>query len=362
MDDNAVFKSLRSDLANTAETDAIVRGLDRFAATIDQVLEGSGVQLQSTVEQIKQELHAARYRGSTFRTLFSGMGPVAQRLAEHAAINELLFGKTTPAKLERVTALLARLNYQVTDDAAQLHEIHRFCQDLFALLQPEALRVTPFEPLPERLTPGTAKTGLYYQTLEDSSKAYGCVLAGQIEGTQVRVAAFAGTHTPVQIFVHHPQECLWVPFDGTVTIPGLIEVLEKELASARQELENTRTGRDWTAEFEQVKAKAHEVFGRSQVLPMHLHGFTRVSSNHREINVQEEHYRVMFNQTDGKWASESTVILTDRAECFSFAVAFAELPAEHQCRLVSRLSVELDRLLGVIEKAEELQRRAELSP
>lgn len=361
MDENAVFRNLRNDLATTNESDAVVRAMERFAQVLVTTIGAPLAQLHAVVDQLKHDINAARYNGDTFRTVFGGKGPVAQRLVEHAMLDELLFGKKSQPKLQRVQELLGKLNYHPTDDSAQIHEIHRFMEAVFQSLQPEHLKVTPFQPY-QLMSPRTAKTGFYYQEGAEGELLSSLVLAGQIEGTQVRVSLFAGTSHAPQIFLYHPQECLWLPYEGTATIPGMIETLEKELQRAHLDLEEGHQGKDWQAEFNLVQAKAQEVFSRSETLPVSFRGFVRATEVHKEITVVEAGYKVMFCHTGGEYPSQSVTVLNNSGDSFAFATPFAAMSVELQRRLVCRLHHELDALLQAIQTSEQIDVKEAAAP
>lgn len=367
--DNAVFRLLKQELATIDESDAVVMAMRRLTTALIAQLGPQASQLDAIVDQLEHELNAVRYADRKFHMVFSGRGPMARRLADVSIVDELLYGKHSSTKEARAAKILTSFNYHPSQDPAQVHDMHHFCQELFASLQLDNLAISPFKPYPS-MTPKTAQTGYYFQDVredpndEESVRTNALVLATTIPQTEVRLALFASTFDPARLYVYHPQECLWLQYEGTEVLPGMLECLEAELETARYELTEGYKTRDWQQEFAHAQAQAREVFARSGVLPAQLRGFSRINAVHREIVVIEAAHKVMFCNTSGDYPSDSVNVLSQMSSQgqFAFTSSFEELPTMLQCRLVSAIQYELSELMRAIVASEELAQQDAAAP
>lgn len=357
----SLFKHLQNQLVSTAETDALVKAFQTFFQALSPALPPPicGV-LSTAMAELEHQINTHRYGEVKFHQVFSGKGPVAKRLVEHSCMDQILHGPASKARAERVQKLLESLDYKPIADPAQIHDLHHFMQGCFASLQMGNLEVTPFLPY-SGMSPSTAKTGYYFQEASEA-RAHSLVLAGTIKDTAIRFAMFVGTYMAPQLFVHHPQERVWVPFEGTHTLPGLQEALESELEQAHAALVDGYKQKDWALEFEQLKDIAREVFSRSDVLPMQMRGYVRVSEQQEEIAyVDPSGYKVAYSFSPAD-DHLSVVVLSHTGGTFGFSTAFEKLNSSVQCRLATGVEHELRQILFAITQAEELAEQEAMSP
>lgn len=363
MDDrtSSLFRHVRNQLVTTAETDALVKAFQTFFQSLSPALPPPvASQMSSALSQLEHEINTHRYGEVKFFQVFGGKGPVAQRLVEHASMDQLLYGEPSKTRADRIAKLLLSMDYQPSSDPAEIHDLHHFLQGCFASLQMGNLEVTPFVPYTPA-SPSTAVTGYYFQEASET-RAHSLVLAGRIKRTQLRFALFVGTYKAPQLFVHHPQEHVWVPFEGTHTLPGLQQALQQELEKAHAALVEGHQRGDWLREFEDLKDIAKEVFTRSAVLPMQMRGYVRVNEQQEEISYTDPSgYKVAYSYSP-RDTHLSVVVLTHVGGDFGFSTSFDKLPASMQCRLVAGVGHELKEILTAVVQAEELADQVAMSP
>lgn len=354
--DNRVFKLLKNDIASSGEINAVQRAVQRLTTALAQQLGAGGNVLVQVSEQLTHELGIERNGApGEFLTYFGGKGPMAQRLADASIIDELLYGKHEPAKEHQVAKVLMSFNYLPSSEAALIHDVHHFCQHVAELLQVGNLEVAPYEPYPV-MTLDNAKSGFYWQDDGQEGRAHSIVLATQIPGTDVLIRLFGGTYHPINVYAYHPQECTWVQYDGTGVLPGMLECLESELEAAYSDLNQAYRSRDWQAEFDQASLLAWDILARSDVLPMRLRSFVRISEVDRQICVIEAGYKAMFQSITGDYPNDSVTLLSCASSDgkIAFTVQLKDLPQMVQCRLVCVIKEELAHLLRSLTEAEKL--------
>lgn len=361
MDDNAIFRSLSvKNTVTHAESAAVVSAVQRLITLLGEGMPPHlGELFVSVAAKLEQDVNEARLAHVNFERVFSGEGPLAQRLADSANVDELLFGKHDAAKSARVKQLLSRFDYQPTKDYTQVEELQRFLQNLFKLCSLAETKITPVLPF-EQVTQNTAKTGFYYMPDGGDGVAHGVVLAGQLDHSAVRAVVVAGTYQDPKVTLYHPQEDVWMPLDGNYTLPGLIECLERELERAYWDLEEGHRDHDWNAEFAALRTQADEVFAKSEILPAGFKNFSRLNENQREITVAECGFRVMFSNVRGQWAGTSVSILNGTGENFGFSTKFEDLELYLKQRLVHTCRRELNKLAAAIAQGEAIAQEAAL--
>lgn len=332
----------------------VMRGaVSRLAGQIEQLLgpQATGA-FKQTITAMQDGLQAEIDSDMSFRAVFSGYGPVANRLREFANLEQVLYGKHLPADAQVIAQVLSRFNYSPTDNPARVAEWHAFKARVESLLSQKNDRIAPvveFEPTAVR----DVTTGFFVEPNTHRGQRKHLALAGVIPGTQVRYVFQAATFANPVIVVHHPLEQVWVSPGEQLTLTGLIGALYDELAEATDKLEESHGDRDWVEEYLRLMARAQDLLvNRAKHLPPSMRAFSRDKQFPEvvQISVQHHDYTLLVRNTGGEYPSFSGSVYTGDMNEMAFMQPFESLAPNLQKQLAIAFARELDWLDVQIEK------------
>lgn len=347
METDDFIRALKPDQKYERMLEVMQTALTRMAGQIEQLLgpQASGT-FKQTITTMQEGLQAEIDTNLSFRAVFSGYGPVANRLREFANLEQVLYGEHLPDDVQVIAGVLNRFNYSPTDNPARVAEWHAFKARVESLLAQKNDRIAPVvEFVPTAIKDVT--TGFYVEPNTFRGQRKHLVLAGVIPGTEVRYVFQAATFASPVLVCYHPLEQAWVSPGDQLTLAGLIGALYDELAEATDKLDETHGDRDWVEEYLSLMVRAHDLLAtRAKHLPPAMRSFSRDLQFPQvsQIRVQHHDYTLLVRNTAGEYPSFSGAVYTGDVNELAFMQPFESLAPNLQKQLAIAFARELDYL------------------
>jgi hypothetical protein len=353
METDDFIRALKPDQKYERMFEVMQTALIRMSGQIEQLMgpQASGT-FKHTIATMQAGLQAEIDTDMSFRAVFSGYGPVANRLREFANLEQVLYGEHLPDDVQVIAQTLTRFNYSPTDNPARVAEWHAFKSRVEALLSQKNDRIAPvveFEPTAIR----DVTTGFFVESNTHRGQRKHLALAGVIPGTQVRYVFQAATFAHPVLVCYHPLEQAWVSPGEQLTLSGLIGALYDELAEATDKLEESHGERDWVEEYLRLMARAQELLAtRARHLPPVMRSFSRDKQfpQASQISVQHRDYTLIVRNTAGEYPSFSGSVYTGDLKEMAFQQPFESLAPNLQRQLAIAFARELDYLDDQVAK------------
>lgn len=275
--------------AHQMDTDGIAAALRTISQHLDKLhpdLQGVFKKITSQMQTHLDNLRVQRYNAYEY---FSGQGPVARKLCEHAAMMELFNPVNAPQAKDFLIQVRDVFNKVPTKDEDKLLELHAFIKMTMPLMSGQQLEGQEFTALESDVPLSQVKSGFY--------KLQGGLIArhvlvlnvdttSAIDGIQASYVLELGREE--QLLFKHPEENEWLKADGTFTFDYLVTMLQRELDGLLTPMGFHASRVDLDDEIQKIRVKADAIFELQANLD-------RVRCEH--VNQSEEQTSIMIPVT-----------------------------------------------------------------
>lgn len=280
---------------------------------------------------------------------FSGNGPVATRLREHIEMSLLLDHAMNDEededfddKHEYLVQLLNDFNFSPDNDKEAVSELCSFIDSVRMYMKENTFN-KPVSEMKNHCSLDELRTGIY--KAEHSNSNFLLVLSVELPNTDgLKAILIMPTNGNSSMWFYHPIESIWILNYNDYTFDGLKKIFVEHFFLAIADAEPTVVKFDYTLELASLQESIDFIFDNEKLIPsMRLVSYTNgISGFHRDtvdsqlIACCVDDYSLLFRNTNGNYASRSTVMVQSLGDDKMVTITNELVPEEIKKILVDK--------------------------
>lgn len=328
MDTDAIAASLRT----------MTQHLDKLHPEMQSVFGKITGQMQTHLDNLRQQRHSAY-------EFFSGQGPVARKLREHAAMMELFNPTNTARAANFRTEIDEVFNKFPTKNEEKLKELLDFIRMTFPLMTGQQLDGQEFEEIESDIALPKMKSGFYKVKSVVLPRMVMVLNATAPQGISASYVLEMGREE-ILLF-KHPEENEWLKADGSFTFDYLVPMLQEQLDALIVPMGFQAARVDLDAEMQKIYAKVIEIFENRNRLPNDVEHVYNDDEETRITMPVTPLYHWVFSDTRGVYPNRTFKLFRKIGPHLQTADAegFNEFSRQN---MVKFLNLRLDAILGAL--------------